>query len=281
MRDTQWPTFLGIDVPRSGTTWLYELLKSHPGVWVPRKRREVYYFDKHFEKGLDWYSQFFPERTNEFERIGEVSPKYLYCKQSKIKYMKRNFPGLKKFILILRDPVDRLYSHYIFRKKQKGVESSFSKFAEDYKNIKRLGLYYKHISKWLKYYDESNFLMLQTEKDLTEPQVTKNKLSSFLNISKSFPKEAGNKKKNEKYAPVFENAYRTAVEIRNIFHKMDIYWPSVLARKLGVKYWFGHKKVDDKIDIETKKNLYRYYEDDFKKLQSKMDIEIKHWDINS
>jgi hypothetical protein len=36
------PNFLGIGVPKAGTTWLYELLKAHPEVYVPSYRKELY-----------------------------------------------------------------------------------------------------------------------------------------------------------------------------------------------------------------------------------------------
>jgi len=39
------PTFLGIGVLRGGTTWLHELLASHPNIFVPTRRKEIFYFD--------------------------------------------------------------------------------------------------------------------------------------------------------------------------------------------------------------------------------------------
>ena len=35
------PTYLGIGVPRAGTTWLHEVLGSHPDVYVPARRKEL------------------------------------------------------------------------------------------------------------------------------------------------------------------------------------------------------------------------------------------------
>ena len=44
------PTFLGIGVPRAGTTWLHTLLASHPDVYLPTKRKEIRFFDRHHEQ---------------------------------------------------------------------------------------------------------------------------------------------------------------------------------------------------------------------------------------
>lgn len=38
------PRFLGVGAPRSGTTWLYKNLKSHPQIWLP-PLKELHYFD--------------------------------------------------------------------------------------------------------------------------------------------------------------------------------------------------------------------------------------------
>ena len=37
------PHFLGIGAPRCGTSWVFKMLRLHPGVWMPWK--EIHYFD--------------------------------------------------------------------------------------------------------------------------------------------------------------------------------------------------------------------------------------------
>src|SRR2546427_8680745 len=74
------PTFLGIGVPRAGTTWLHTLLSGHPDAYLPTRRKEVRFFDRHFDRGVEWYEGFFspPEGTGGYRAIGEISPHYLY-----------------------------------------------------------------------------------------------------------------------------------------------------------------------------------------------------------
>jgi len=66
------PNFLGIGVPKAGSTWLYELLKSHPDIYVPPTRREVRFLTQVPERTLSWYEGFFPEDTSVYTAIGEV-----------------------------------------------------------------------------------------------------------------------------------------------------------------------------------------------------------------
>ena len=46
--------FLGIGAQKSGTTWLSEHLKPHPGVFIPEVK-ELHYWDWRQNLGLDWY----------------------------------------------------------------------------------------------------------------------------------------------------------------------------------------------------------------------------------
>ena len=72
------PTFLGIGVPRSGTTWLHEILQAHPDVYVPKYRKEIHFFDENYGLGIDWYRKFFPSdmHANKYRVIGEITPFY-------------------------------------------------------------------------------------------------------------------------------------------------------------------------------------------------------------
>ena len=54
------PTFLGLGAMKSGTSWLHTQLEAHPEVYVPYQRKEIHYFDKFNEHGVEWYQQFFP-----------------------------------------------------------------------------------------------------------------------------------------------------------------------------------------------------------------------------
>ena len=70
------PTFLGIGVPRGGTTWLHTWLDSHPQVCMSTRRKEVRFFDRHYERGLGWYESFFcpPEERDRYSAVGEIWP---------------------------------------------------------------------------------------------------------------------------------------------------------------------------------------------------------------
>lgn len=105
------PDFLIIGAQKCGTTFLYQLLVQHPRV-KPAFVKEVHYFDLNFEKGDNWYRSHFPlqMRNNRTYITGEASPYYLFHPHA-AKRASKVVPDAK-LIILLRNPVDRAYSHY-------------------------------------------------------------------------------------------------------------------------------------------------------------------------
>ena len=53
------PSFIIIGFPRCGTTSLYNYLIQHPSIAPPLKK-EIFFFGANFDKGINWYKQYFP-----------------------------------------------------------------------------------------------------------------------------------------------------------------------------------------------------------------------------
>lgn len=105
------PDFLIIGAQKCGTTFLYQLLVQHPRV-KPAFLKEVHYFDLNFRKDHNWYRSHFPLQIRNTQRYitGEASPYYLFHPHAP-----RRASGVvpdAKLIVLLRNPVDRAYSHY-------------------------------------------------------------------------------------------------------------------------------------------------------------------------
>ncbi|HYV91238.1 MAG TPA: sulfotransferase [Chitinophagales bacterium] len=112
------PNFFIVGAPKSGTTSLYFYLKSHPQIFLPR-RKELLFFcdDLHFtypilneRQFLDYYRE-----TRDQQVAGEVSVWNLYSRNAAQNIFQFNPDS--KIIIILRHPVDMLYalhSNHVF-----------------------------------------------------------------------------------------------------------------------------------------------------------------------
>ena len=104
---TPLPTFLIVGVPKAGTTSLAAYLSAHLEVFMTAEK-ELHYFDTdgHDE---DWYRAQFAG-SEAARAVGEATPTYLYRERA-LKRMAALVPDAK-LIVIMRNPVDRAYSHY-------------------------------------------------------------------------------------------------------------------------------------------------------------------------
>ena len=108
------PTFLICGIQKGGTTALHAYLASHPDVFCP-ERKELNFFDQHWEQGLDWYTEFFkdaPDTRIPGKAIGEASPHYMRFAHV-AERIQQTLPNAR-LLFILRDPVARAYSNYTY-----------------------------------------------------------------------------------------------------------------------------------------------------------------------
>ena len=104
------PTFIGIGAMRTGTSFVYMCLQQHPDIHMSTPK-ECNYFDKEPEYPLEQYNAKFVT-TKKF--AGEISPTYLYI-DGTAERIKEALGDVKIFV-ILRNPIDRAWSHYYFMK---------------------------------------------------------------------------------------------------------------------------------------------------------------------
>jgi hypothetical protein len=104
------PSFVIIGAQRGGTTSLYDWLTSHPDV-LPASQKELHFFDgKNYNRGMRWYRSRFPI-ARKGKITGESTPHMLYNPLSP-RRAAALLPPTTRFIVLLRDPVERAISHY-------------------------------------------------------------------------------------------------------------------------------------------------------------------------
>ena len=189
------PNFIVPGAMKSGTTALRIYLSQHPEIYVVNK--EIHFFDReeNFKKGKKWYEKFFEDWSGE-KAIGEKTPGYLYNE----KVPERMYGILPdvKLIFLLRNPIDRAYSHY-WHNVREGLEwlsfeEALNKEEERIKNplgrqiysYKDMGKYIIQIKRFLEFYPKDKMLFLLTE-DLKENRIdTLKMVLDFLGVDSHF-----------------------------------------------------------------------------------------------
>ena len=110
------PTFLVIGAMKAGTTSLYHYLAAHPDVYMaPVKELDFFVEAANWDRGTDWYRKQFDDARGA-TAIGEAST--AYTKYPVVPGVPERIAGVIpdcRLIYVLRDPIDRIRSHYQHR----------------------------------------------------------------------------------------------------------------------------------------------------------------------
>jgi Sulfotransferase domain len=209
------PDFLIIGAKRGGTTSLYNYLLEHPGILPLLPSREhikgAHYLDSNFHRGTRWYRSHFP--TGAYRRlrersgpvaVGEASPYYLFHPLAAERAA--SLVPDTRLIVLLRDPVERAFSHYKERVRHGAEplcfeealereperlageaerivrEPGYSSFAHEHHSYLAQGRYLDMLPAWLERFDRERMLILPSEDFYADPQSTVDRVTAFLGL---------------------------------------------------------------------------------------------------
>jgi hypothetical protein len=170
---------------RCGTTTLWELLDRHEQVFLPRTK-ELHFFDDRdggFAGGLATYATHFQSASPDAV-CGEFSPSYMFVPGT-AERIKRVLPKVR-LIAILRDPVERAWSHYWFNVRAGREWLSFDKAIEsEHKRLTNadqrrrnwfgyvaVGHYVEQLLEYEKLFSREQLLIVLFEDLSTDPEAT-------------------------------------------------------------------------------------------------------------
>lgn len=214
------PDYLIVGTQKGGTSSLYNYLCMHPDV-AAATQKEIHYFSHHMAEGVEWYRGHFATEAflatatrlrGRRPLTGETSPDYLFHPYVAERAM-RLLPEAR-LLAILRNPVDRAFSHYRHRVR-KGLETRTFEAAiagdleawaagegtvvreEAYYDLpdytKRAyitrGLYARQLQRWFAVYPRDRFLLLRSEDLFEDPRATYARAVEFLGLPPWQPKE--------------------------------------------------------------------------------------------
>lgn len=155
--------FLIIGSQKSGTSFVREVLMSHPDVYMPNGKKEMHYFDRDLSR-VDEYMRAYDCAPSGSVK-GEKTPAYMHMSDKRIKLVKSFFPDTK-LVLILRNPVERAWSQARMEVSKWNKVDLSSKHVPmllwnvaDIRNKYRSD-YFRAIKKWYKHFPPEQVLVL-------------------------------------------------------------------------------------------------------------------------
>src|SRR5437660_10572879 len=231
---------------KGGTSALDSFLRQHPEICMPETKKELHFFDRE-EDDRDYkkyHANFRPKPQHRV--IGEASPIYMYWETAP--YRIWNYNPKMKWILVLRNPVERAFSAWNMETKRGAESLSFKEAIEleaercrealplqhrVYSYIDR-GFYAHQVRRLFNIFGEENCLVLLSEELRKEHQTTLRRVFAFLGVDSSFvPPEAS----------VFEQEYSIQIDnqLRSLLIDIFNFDIKELERLLGrdLSNWYS------------------------------------------
>ncbi len=262
------PDFVVIGAKRGGTTSLYNYLLQHPSIQplFPGRQRikGVHFFDSGYARGERWYRSHFPLTAGSrhlarpwisHPLAGEASPYYLFHPLA-AERLAGQVPDVR-LLVVLRDPVERAYSHYKERVRNGGETLTFEAAIEaepdrirgeaerivaepgylsyEHENHSYLaqGRYLEMLPRWFDLFGRDRFFIAASEDFYADPQRLANQAWSFLGLPPA--RLTSRKRFNYHPAPDLAEATRRRLTAEYTEHNLG------LERLLGRELPWSHR----------------------------------------
>jgi len=193
------PDFIIGGAPRSGTTWLYRVLDPHPQIYLAKPLQpepKFFLVDDLYRRGIQYYQEtWFAEAPPE-KLAGEKSTNYLESATTAMR-IQEHLPWVK-LIFILREPVERAFSNYLWSKTNKMENEDFEtalaleqererslpprlRFARPHAYFSR-GLYADLLAPFFARFPRTNILCLPLDLLAEAPEAFLERVHRFLEV---------------------------------------------------------------------------------------------------
>ena len=223
------PDFICAGMQKSATSWLDKMLRNHPEIYLPELRKEVHFWDKFQNRGLNWYFyHFINAEPHQFR--GEITPGYSIISIPEIQKIHQFNPNLR-VIFLLRNPIERDWSQTymdLIRHVNKEPDMVSMKSIINHLNspvVETRGDYEKNLRNWYQVFPKEQIYIEYFENIISQPEQVITRILRFIGIQdvESYDQYGLHKKINanksgtmpaevlelliEKYSPLLKSLY--------------------------------------------------------------------------
>ncbi len=173
------PNFIYTGPDKAGSSWLHEVLIAHPQVFVP-EAKDLYFFDRYYDKGADWYLRHFAPAGPEHQVVGEVCQDYLAdprCPQRIEETL-----GRVRTMVTLRDPADRAFSSYLYMLKHGETPGAFVDALRTRPELVEHGRYGAALQRYVERFGRDSVHVAVFDDLVADPQGFVDDVLSFLGV---------------------------------------------------------------------------------------------------
>lgn len=270
------PDFLFIGPDKAGSTWIFEILHDHPECFVP-EIKDIYFFDRFYDRGLDWYLSFFSDAGPHHKAVGELSHDYLFSTNA-AERIQKDFPDIR-LISCLRNPVERSFSNYLFLIRSGLTRLSFEEALDSFPELIQNSLYHEHIARYLRLFSKEQVKILFFWNLREDPAAFAKEIFDFLGLS--FRDDIDYERKvipsSRPRSHLLAYLMRHGAGLARRF-RMETIVGKVKNSPYSDLLYIPYTSVDKpKISIDTRTRLNSIFEDDIRTLQDLLEVDLSRW----
>ena len=282
--------FFIVGAPKAGTTSLYHYLNEHSEIEMSSQKepdffsdqslqKKKLYYDKNRIDTLEKYNSLF-EREDVILR-GDSSVSYLFYEDVPHKIITYNPDA--KIIIMLRNPIDRAFSHYLMDYSLGLISESFETIIQKQSKHKNANLFYqqyiqvseysKQIKRYLEVFSKENIHFIDYEDFKNDTSDVVSSVFLFLGVNDDFQPYL-KKKYNTYTAP--KNRFIRHVYSFVAFRKMVA---NILSKNLTktIRNLLFRSDKKPQLPELTRNFLKKHFESDVRELSELLNKDFTKW----
>jgi hypothetical protein len=266
--NARYPNFIVIGAMKCGTSTLHTQLARQPNVEMSTLKEPNFFSnDEQWARGQDWYLKQF-ENANEAALVGESSTHYtkLPTYPKTIERLHSTLGNDLKFVYIIRDPIERLISHYIHEWTMGMMSEPLNEAIDKYPELIAYSCYGMQIKPYVETFGPDNILITSFEFMTHDPQAFLAEIGMFLGSQISWTWDDSIEAQN-----VSKDRLRETPLLKSIKSSPTLTWlrrtllSDGIRAKLKQRYQMRERPS---FNIQQKKILLRCFNEDLKKIKS-------------
>lgn len=283
--------FFIVGAPKAGTTSLYYYLNEHPQVEMSSQKEPDYFSDAAIQEQGLYYNKKRIDTEEKYNGLFNTQRKDVIFGEGSVSYLfypnvaqdLKAYNSMAKIIIILRNPIDRAFSHYLMDYRLGLVSDSFEDIINKkskhknaqlfYQQYIKVGEYATQLKRYFDIFDKENILLVDYEDFKSDVAGTVKSVYSFLEISTEFAADV-HQKYNTFTMPqnqLIRFVYSFVV-IRNI---LSFILPQNIIKTIRLILFKNDKKP--KLLKETRNQLKNYFSNDVRLLESILGKDYSKW----
>ena len=256
---------------------MHNYLDAHPEISMSRQKELNFFsFDRHWQRGEDWYGRHFSSAA---AIRGESSPSYSkFPKVPHVPERMRTVIPSARFIYLVRDPVERIVSHYMHRLERGNEKQSLNEALREFEGNQYVDCsrYHMQLQQYLCHFSQSQILVVSAEGMKENRHETLRDVFRFLNVDESV--------RSPRHDAIYHAStphglVRRTAEGTRLGRKIRTYVPHSIVHWAATRGDKEREVVPPSLDPGLRQALCDYLREDVERLRTQVGRDFAEWSI--